>query len=66
MIVDLYTAILDKGLKGIARIPTLFQRICVVEMNTHWHFRYFNLAKKRTKVISFYRLLRTGMTSLIP
>ena len=59
--------LLYKGLKGKARIPTddLIQRIGVVEINTLWLFRYLQLAKKRTKVVSFHRLSGTGMTSLI-
>ena len=44
---------------------TLSQRIGVVEINTLWLFRYLQLAKKRTKVVSFHRLSGTGMTSLI-
>ena len=44
---------------------TLSQRIGVVEINTLWLFRYLQLAKKRTKVVSFHRLAGTGMTSLI-
>ena len=36
-----------------------------VEINTLWLFRYLQLAKKRTKVVSFHRLSGTGMTSLI-
>ena len=43
---------------------TLSQRIGV-EINTFWLFRYLQLAKKRTKVVSFHRLSGTGMTSLI-
>ena len=59
--------LLYKGLKGKARIPqmTLSQRIGVVEINTLWLFRYLQLAKKHTKVVSFHRLSGTGMTSLI-
>ena len=64
--------LLYKGRKGKARVPgpeypqmTLSQRIGVVEINTLWLFRYLQLAKKRTKVVSFYRLSGTGMTSLI-
>ena len=59
--------LLYKGLKGKARIPkmTLSQRIGAVEINTLWLFRYLQLAKKRTKVVSFHRLSGTGMTSLI-
>ena len=30
---------------------TLSKRICVVEINTLWHFRYPQLPKKRTKVV---------------
>ena len=55
--------LLYKGLKGKARIPT--QRKGVIEINTLWLFRYLQLAKKRTKVVSFHRLSGTGMTSLI-
>ena len=44
---------------------TLSQRIGIVEINTLWLFRYLQLAKKRTKVVSFHRLSGTGMTSLI-
>ena len=44
---------------------TLSQRIGVVEINTLWLIRYLQLAKKRTKVVSFHRLSGTGMTSLI-
>ena len=50
---------------------TLSQRIGVVEINTLWLFRYLQLAKKRTKIVSFHRLSvslivsGTGMTSLI-
>ena len=59
--------LLYKGLKGKARIPTddLIRRIGVVEINTFWLFRYLQLAKKRTKVVSSHRLSGTGMTSLI-
>ena len=60
--------LLYKGLKGKTRIypqMTLSQRIGVVEINTLWLFRYLQLAKKRTKVVSFHRLSGTGMTSLI-
>ena len=53
--------LLYKGLKGKARIHT----IGVVEINTLWLFRYLQLAKKRTKVVSFHRLSGTRMTSLI-
>ena len=48
-----------------SRGMTLSQRIGVVEINTLWLFRYLQLAKKRTKVVSFHRLSGTGMTSLI-
>ena len=41
---------------------TSSQRIGVVEINTLWLFRYLQLAKKRTKVVSFHRLSGTGMT----
>ena len=44
---------------------TLSQRIGVVEINTLWLFRYLQLAKKHTKVVSFHRLSGTGMASLI-
>ena len=44
---------------------TLSQGIGVVEINTLWLFRYLQLGKKRTKVVSFHRLSGTGMTSLI-
>ena len=44
---------------------TLSRRIGVVEINTLRLFRYLQLAKKRTKVVSFHRLSGTGMTSLI-
>ena len=44
---------------------TLSQRIGIVEINTLWLFRYLQLAKKRTKVVSFHRLSGTGMTSPI-
>ena len=44
---------------------TLSQRIGVVEINTLWLFRYLQLAKKRTKVVSFHRSSGSGMTSLI-
>ena len=44
---------------------TLSQRIGAVEINSLWLFRYLQLAKKRTKVVSFHRLSGTGMTSLI-
>ena len=44
---------------------TLSQRIGVVEINTLWIFRYLQLAKKRTKVVSFHRLSGTGITFLI-
>ena len=59
--------LLYKGIKGKARIPTamLTYRTGVVEINTRWLFRYLQLAKKRTKVVSFHRLSGTGMTSLI-
>ena len=49
-----------KGLKGI---PT--EDLIIVENNTLWLFRYLQLAKKRTKVVSFHRLSGSGMTSLI-
>ena len=54
--------LLYRGLKGKARIPT----DDLVEINTLWLFRYLQLAKKRTKVVSFHRISGTGMTSLIP
>ena len=59
--------LLYKGLKGKARIPTddLIPNIGVVEINTLWLFRYLQLAKKHTKVVSFHRLSGIGMTSLI-
>ena len=44
---------------------TFSQSIGVVEINTLWLFRYLQLAKKRTKVVSFHRLSGTKMTSLI-
>ena len=44
---------------------TLSRRIDVVEINNLWLFRYLQLAKRRTKVVSFHRLSGTGMTSLI-
>ena len=47
------------------KLLTLSRRIGVVEINTLWLFRYLQLAKKRTKVVSFHRLSGTGMTSLI-
>ena len=59
--------LLYKGLKGKARIPTddLIPKNRLVEINTLWLFRYLQLTKKRTKVVSFHRLSGTGMTSLI-
>ena len=59
--------LLYKGLKGKARIPTddLIPKNRLVEINTLWLFRYLQLAKERTKVVSFHRLSGTGMTSLI-
>ena len=56
-----------KGLTGNPEYPqmTLTQRTGAVEINTLWLFRYLQLAKKRTKVVSFHRLSGTGMTSLI-
>ena len=54
--------LLYKSLKGKARIPTddFILKIGVVEINTLWLFRYLQLAKKRTKVVSFHRLSGTG------
>ena len=55
--------LLYKGLKGKARIPT--DDLIAKNINTLWFFRYLQLAKKRTKVVSFHRLSGTGMASLI-
>ena len=38
------------------KLLTLSRRICVVEINALWLFRYLQLAKKHTKVVSFHRL----------
>ena len=59
--------LLYKGLIGKARIPKIIlsRRICVVEFNIILLSRYFQPAKKRTKVVSFHRLFGTGMTSLV-
>ena len=59
--------LLYKGPKDKTSIPiddlTPKNRRC---RNQHsWLFRYLQLAKKRTKVVSFHRLSGTGMTSLI-
>ena len=57
--------LLYKRVKPEYQQMTLSQRICVVEINTLLLFRYLQLAKKRTKVVSFHRLSGTRMTSLI-
>ena len=50
-------------LEGKYQIQTL--RIGAVEINTYWHCRYLQQAKKLTKAVSFYKLSATGMTSHI-
>ena len=59
--------LLYKGLKVKPEYTqmTLSRRIGVVEINTLWLFRYLQLAKTRTKAVSFHRLSGTGMASLI-
>ena len=56
-----------KGLKGKARIPTddLIPKNRRCRNQHSCVFRYLQLAKKRTKVVSFNGLSGTGMTSLI-
>ena len=56
--------LLYKGLEGKFRIHTmtLSPRIGAVEIHTHWHCRYLQLAKKLTNAVSFHRLSVTGMT----
>ena len=63
----LYKGLKPKPFKGKARIPTddLIPKNRRCRNNTLWLFRYHQLAKKRTKVVSFHRLSGTGMTSLV-
>ena len=44
---------------------TLSQRTGVAEINTHWSFRFPLLVKMPTRKVSFPKLSRTGMVSLI-
>ena len=57
--------VLYNGLNGKVRIPTddLIPKKVVVEINTLWHFRYHQLAKKRTK--AFFSTDYQGLECLI-
>ena len=64
--VDIHV-LLYTGLKGRAKIPTddLTPKNMRCRNQHSLAFRYLQLAKKRTKVVSFHRLSGTRMTSLI-
>ena len=55
--------LLYKGLKGKARIPMDDLIHKTAEINTLCHFRYPQLVKMPTNIVSFPRLSGTGITS---
>ena len=64
---DSILILLYKGLKGIKpeyQWMTLSTRLGVAEINTLCHFKYPQLVKMSTNIVSFPRLSGTGITSL--